>query len=39
MISLPLLDDVKAAGLTPIELRDLIAKVYREVQLPLTIAR
>jgi polysaccharide export outer membrane protein len=30
MISLPLLDDVKAAGLTPMELRDLIAKKLTE---------
>jgi polysaccharide export outer membrane protein len=30
MISLPMLDDVKAAGLKPIELRDLIAKKLQE---------
>jgi polysaccharide biosynthesis/export protein len=30
MISMPLLDDVKAAGLTPMELRDLIAKRLTE---------
>jgi polysaccharide export outer membrane protein len=32
MISLPLLDDVKAAGMTPMELRDLIAKKLTEYQ-------
>jgi polysaccharide export outer membrane protein len=32
MISLPLLDDVKAAGMTPMELRDLIAKKLVEYQ-------
>jgi polysaccharide export outer membrane protein len=32
MISLPLLDDVKAAGLTPMELRDLVAKKLTEYQ-------
>jgi polysaccharide export outer membrane protein len=32
MISLPLLDDVKAAGLTPMELRDLIVKRLTEFQ-------
>jgi polysaccharide export outer membrane protein len=30
MISLPLLDDVQAAGLTPLELRDLLAKRLTE---------
>jgi polysaccharide export outer membrane protein len=30
MISLPLLDDVRAAGLTPMELRDVIAKKLTE---------
>ena len=30
MISLPMLDDVKAAGLTPMELRDLIAQKLNE---------
>jgi polysaccharide biosynthesis/export protein len=30
MISLPMLDDVKAAGLTPMELRDVIAKKLTE---------
>jgi polysaccharide export outer membrane protein len=32
MISLPLLDDVKASGMTPMELRDLIAKKLTEFQ-------
>src|SRR6266545_6872684 len=32
MISLPLLDDMKAAGLTPMELRDLIVKRLTELQ-------
>lgn len=35
MISLPLLDDVKAAGLTPMQLRDLVAqKLSEHVQSP-----